>query len=620
MRQHAHAAWVAIGAAALYAVFSVTLESWRVPTPPSGVMVIARAERVDDAPTGTPPPEHASWTPVALPDLVARPGARRAQAWYRLRAQLEPSRYPLWSLYWQNPRATLAVYVNGALAADLNTTADPLPYYVHDIRVDIPAALLRSGENEFVVHTVRQRATVALRQTWLGSTATLSAYQNHVDALSKHAVRALTAALVVLSLVYGAFWAIRPREQAYAWFAAALAMWALHNAWAQLDVPPTRWVALWRPVMYLALGWFVLFATIFVHRLLSVERPRVERALLMTGVAMSAVLWVLAALHHAWFVPVADYVWVPAVNVLGFYVGWCLLHAVLSRADAQTRIVATVALFLVLVGVRDYLHDRGYVPSSVGRYLPLAAPLVLMSFGGILLLRFARALDESERLNADLGARVAEKSAEIAASYQRIAAMERAQAQRIAREEMLRDMHDGIGGHLVQALAMTERGADGLALHEVVQACLDELRLLIDTSAGDGQGLAEVLVRLRNRLSRRLTMIGLHVEWPMPDTASLPVWQPHRVLQFVRVLQEALANVIKHAGARHVHVQCAVAQAGASHALVLSVRDDGVGFDAASAPGRGLESMRRRATELGGTLEVDGAAGAGTHVQLSVPA
>jgi signal transduction histidine kinase len=84
-----------------------------------------------------------------------------------------------------------------------------------------------------------------------------------------------------------------------------------------------------------------------------------------------------------------------------------------------------------------------------------------------------------------------------------------------------------------------------------------------------------------------------------------------------RVGQEALNNIAKHAGAQAVVITL---EASAGE-LVLRVRDDGRGFDAANSfPGHlGLRSMRERAASVGGVIVISSAPGLGTDVTIRVP-
>jgi signal transduction histidine kinase len=84
----------------------------------------------------------------------------------------------------------------------------------------------------------------------------------------------------------------------------------------------------------------------------------------------------------------------------------------------------------------------------------------------------------------------------------------------------------------------------------------------------------------------------------------------------LRVCQEALANVRKHAGARQVSVRLSYADAG----VRLTVADDGAGFDTSHVNGGyGLRGMRERVRQVGGTIQVRSAVGAGTEISVEVP-
>lgn len=91
-------------------------------------------------------------------------------------------------------------------------------------------------------------------------------------------------------------------------------------------------------------------------------------------------------------------------------------------------------------------------------------------------------------------------------------------------------------------------------------------------------------------------------------------------INLVRILQEALANIIKHAKASHVHVRVAVA----SNNIIFSIHDNGLGFDTDPAgsgnkPGLGLTSISERVRILGGTLQLESGHGRGTTITITIP-
>jgi DNA-binding NarL/FixJ family response regulator len=88
-----------------------------------------------------------------------------------------------------------------------------------------------------------------------------------------------------------------------------------------------------------------------------------------------------------------------------------------------------------------------------------------------------------------------------------------------------------------------------------------------------------------------------------------------RGTQLLRILQEALTNVHKHADARNVLVRLG----GNENEIWVEVTDDGQGFDPETIPGVGLRSMRDRARALGGNLDIESEPAKGTRVRFQVP-
>ncbi len=142
-----------------------------------------------------------------------------------------------------------------------------------------------------------------------------------------------------------------------------------------------------------------------------------------------------------------------------------------------------------------------------------------------------------------------------------------------------------------------------------VREAIDGLRLAVEKSGG----LAEALQAHLRDFARRT---GLEVESAdIQDPGALP---PEVALHLLRIAQEALTNVRRHARAQHVRVRLAREE---DH-LELTVADDGRGFDPALPQGRhhvGMASMRERARSLGGQLTLATQPGHGTRVTVRVP-
>jgi signal transduction histidine kinase len=88
-------------------------------------------------------------------------------------------------------------------------------------------------------------------------------------------------------------------------------------------------------------------------------------------------------------------------------------------------------------------------------------------------------------------------------------------------------------------------------------------------------------------------------------------------LAFYRILQEQLTNIVKYAGATRVAIR--VKRTGPH--ILLSIRDNGRGFDPTENPGGiGFENIRRRVTAMEGDLKILSSAGAGCELSLRVGA
>ena len=196
------------------------------------------------------------------------------------------------------------------------------------------------------------------------------------------------------------------------------------------------------------------------------------------------------------------------------------------------------------------------------------------------------------------------------------------------RNRLARDLHDSIKQQIfaVQTAAATVqarfdgdatgarealeqvRGAAREAMAEM-QAMLDQLRAV----PLENSGLIEALKKQCEALGFRT---GAHVEFKLgvlPATDSLP---PGAHEAMLRVAQEALANVGRHARAHNVLVSIT----SLLGRVELRVEDDGAGFDPAHSPrGQGIANMRARAEEFGGTLDLNSRPGAGTSIVFSIP-
>ncbi|MBL7499522.1 sensor histidine kinase [Frankia sp. CN7] len=189
------------------------------------------------------------------------------------------------------------------------------------------------------------------------------------------------------------------------------------------------------------------------------------------------------------------------------------------------------------------------------------------------------------------------------------------------RRRIRRDLHDGLGPalasvvHQVEAARLTvdrdpakvKARLDGVGRH--VQSIVADVRRLVHDlrpPALDDRGLAGALRQQATRLGLPLTVDAADLAGRLPAAVEVAAY---------RIAGEALTNVARHARAGAARLALTLADG----ALLVEVTDDGVGIDPDRQSGVGLVSLRERAAELGGRVEITCPPGGGTVVRAWLP-
>jgi signal transduction histidine kinase len=190
------------------------------------------------------------------------------------------------------------------------------------------------------------------------------------------------------------------------------------------------------------------------------------------------------------------------------------------------------------------------------------------------------------------------------------------------RRRLRRDLHDGLGPQLVSLALKLEAARNRVESNAEIQQLMTEL-------AGQTRGvIADVrrlVYALRPPALDELGLLGaleqageaaattLHFEFEKP--AAIPQLPAAVEVATYRIAQEALTNVVRHSGARSCKLRLTMVHGG----LNLEVTDDGSGMLDRAPAGIGLNSMRERAEELGGRLEVGASESGGSRVAAFLP-
>jgi signal transduction histidine kinase len=294
-------------------------------------------------------------------------------------------------------------------------------------------------------------------------------------------------------------------------------------------------------------------------------------------------------------------------------IGWMAIHG----GSLELRVIAAALAVTIVAGA----HDVGLVAQRVdqeGIYLlPYCSMLLFGSFLFAVQRRYVHAINEYDLLSSSLARRLSERERELESNHARLLELERAHTLAAERHRLMHDMHDGLGSALTTSLALLEQGnVDGAELKSLLLDSVDDLRAVIDSLEPLEGDLTSVLATLRFRLGKRLELAGIELAWDMQDLPALSWLGPPQALQLIRIIQEVLTNVLKHARATHMQISARCS----GPFIEVCITDNGRGFDTATTPsGRGLRHLPQRAASLSGSVIIESHPGSGTTVRLLLP-
>lgn len=579
---------------------------------PGAVLRITEGHFLLDDAERPPPPDAEGWEPVALPDHWAqsRPGVR-GTGWYRFELPSLPEA-ELLGLYLPRHDMNASVWLDGAQIAQCGSFEEPMarcwnrPFYV-------PLGLVERRPRTLAVRLDTGLTHGGLAPLLLGPHEILLPRFLRDRFFRLGVVRHFSGMAVLVGALMLVFWA-GSRDSVYGYFALLIILWGIASLDNHVrDVPVSH--AVWEWGTHACVDWMAVAGMLVAHRLARVKRPRLERAVI--AVAALATL-VSAAVPPERLHDMVGVVHAGAIG-LGLYAGWVMFHG--ARENARSRNIAVVAISGALViGIHDLLILNGVLPMDQPRLMVLVAPLLTIGFAILLGFRFVQQLERTRRLNLDLEDRIREKEEEVLANFRRVRELEHERAVTGERARIMREVHDGMGAQLVSALAMVEGGQSSeKEISDALRSSIDDMRLVVDSLDPDVNDLPMLLGMIRGRIEPRLLRRGLRFDWQVTDLPRIERFGPPQYLNVLRIFQEAITNVLKHADARVVTVTTGLWEPdGVAKGVFVTLRDDGCGIAPDAPPGRGLRNMVRRAWDLGSDLRIEPAR-PGTRITLFVP-
>ncbi len=562
-------------------------------------------------------------TAVELPDDWARrlPG-HAGSVWYRFGFDAPAGALAsdtLYALYVERACSNVDVIFNGQRVLQDGSMVEPLARHCHLPRlVTLPASLWLSQGNQLDVRVAglagqrvagRERAA-GLSVLDIGPSRLLGTHherQRFVNVTSGPILAVLLAALgtfmVVLCRVN--------RREAYIGYFGWLALgWALLSARVWLPWLPfaTRTVEI---AITTGVAALTSLAVLFLLSYAGRPTRRVVPALVLQCAAVPATLWLIGAARlqrgsDVWCLLFAC----ELLAAMGYY----LLRARREqpRDFWPMSIILGAAAGLMLM---ETLARVAHVGAPQIQWLHWGLPVLFGAVGIRLLQVFARALQTAETSRRTLEARVQEVTAEIERNFAQVAELRVEQVTEKERKRIAGDLHDDLGAKLLTIVHTSESER----ISSLAREALEEMRLSVRGLTGKPMRLADALADWRAETVMRLGQAGIEADWRSPTEEMDHLLPARGYVQTTRILRESVSNIIKHSGASHCKVRCAISD----RQFGLTVQDNGRGIstelDGKLDRGHGMASMKHRAKQMQGQCLFESGPGYGTVIRLTLP-
>jgi signal transduction histidine kinase len=601
-----------------------------------GAVHITRAELLSIPGTGySAPPRRIEdaglpsdgWQVISLPHTAGRElvptsagGVHTVTDWYRIDlAGLAPSSQPrlLYLPRWKT-LGRIAVYGDGILLHQSQGSAVHNGYN-HPLLLPLNAAAHTPSPSTVLIRVDRLRSSGSGFSTvWVGDQDSLRWRYQGRQLLQVLLPFMGSAAFLAVGAFAFAVWLVKRRESLYLLFFAISAAAFLRTLHYFVSGDHLLMSDEWFEWITVAsLLWLIIFIHLFLQRLHQQPSPWLTRSSVALGLACS-----VATLPHASTAVPSLYLFTPLLNLAVLPIAMLIFAVNLRKAlrsqFPEGRLVAGWAVLALAFTSYDGLLQNNMVSPESVYTSPYAIISLFFIFSYIMFQRYTGAFAEVARLNKGLAQRLQAREAELEQSYQRLRVIENEQMLSAERRRLMQDMHDGLGSSLISAIRSVEQGAmTDTEISGVLKGCMDDLKLAIDSMESVDADLLLLLATLRFRLAPRIESAGVALRWEVQPVPALSWLDPGGALHILRIMQECVANVLRHTRATTIRFSTATEGQG----VCVVIEDNGAGFaveEALNRSGRGLRNQQRRALAIGGTVRWESGS-EGTRFTLWLP-
>jgi len=501
-----------------------------------------------------------------------------------------------------------AVFLNGDLLWRDQYLQEPLSKSWNMPRYWIlPISGLRSDENEILIYV----KGFAFQSPGLGTISfnnVQSNYEIHQSKIWNR--RTLFQINIMLSITFGiicfVIWLLRPKETTFGWFALSSLLWVLFisNVLVTETFPyPTSIMATQANLAFFVL--YIVSFCIYLLRFIRTRLTKIEASIYFaTGLTIKCIFFTPQQFIYFVF-PLVFLIYVGLFSLTCVYISYQAIKS--RRADYIFLAICLTGIFSF--AVLDILLLLSESTADARPLSPYSSPIITFFVVVILGTRLTRNVKKIETFNAALEVKVKQVGEDLSSSLHEKHQLELENVRLQERIHLSHDLHDGLGASLVRSMILVDQSAHNIPNQQflsMLKLLRDDLRQIIDSgsSADNKIPVSPVMwvAPVRHRFSQLMDELDIHFKWAFPrEWQAVPT--ALQCLTLIRVLEESLINVIKHSQAKNVKVSMTYLL---ENQLILTIQDDGVGFDTDCVAQQGLSigmrSMKMRLKRIGAEL------------------
>lgn len=412
-----------------------------------------------------------------------------------------------------------------------------------------------------------------------------------------------------LGIICFVIWVMRRSDTSFGWFALSTALWILFlsNTLTTETFPFPNSIFATKANLIFAMLYFLCFCT-YILRFIGKKFPRLELAFTILTASLIGIVCILPFDQNAdvsthifllyCFIFFCTYIYLCYVSYIEARNDYILLSICLSG------IIIFAGVDLVILG---FFPKQGFDPVS-----PFTSPIITLFIVIILGARLNKNIQRIEKFNDELEFEVKKVSDELCDSMNDKHQLELSNVRLQERIKLSHDLHDGLGASIVRSMILVDQCDKNISNNQflsMLKLLRDDLRQIIDSGSSLDSKVPDSpllwVAPVRHRFSQLMDEIDMNAKWVFPAEWTVKP-TALQCLTLIRVMEESLTNIVKHSQATHVVVSMCHLD---NDVLVLTIEDDGIGFDADSVTlhgmSVGMRSMKMRVERIGGKLTIN---------------